>query len=149
MNNKVFAFEGSEAIRLDLMPFTVRMKLDTCHIKISLKQWQSLAISDRRVLVSMPCGSNAEVQPYTDQLTKMLAAISESKVQSVPHAPLLPSEDQLPAPVRNQVGKAGGHINDNAWSKLTDLERYALVKLSRDERHVETLALALHELNLE
>lgn len=50
--------------RLELMPRSVRDKLDRVGIKIHLKDWQAMPLQDRERLRDLPCDSPEEVLDY-------------------------------------------------------------------------------------
>ena len=51
--------------RLDLIPHTVRDKLDRAGIKLHLQEWQLLPLADRKRLRDLPCVRAGEVARYT------------------------------------------------------------------------------------
>lgn len=57
-----------EAPDLDLIPRTVRDKLDRIGIKLHLKEWERLSLSERRQLRDAPCVTAAEIDSYRRQL---------------------------------------------------------------------------------
>jgi len=57
---------------LDLIPRTVRDKLDRSGIKLHLKQWQALSFDARRMLVDLPGGSPAEVVAWAIELERLV-----------------------------------------------------------------------------
>lgn len=49
---------------LELIPRSMRGKLDRARIKLHLAEWQQLALDERRQLVDAPCDTPAEVAGY-------------------------------------------------------------------------------------
>jgi hypothetical protein len=62
----------SEESDLDLIPRSVRDKLDRVRIKLHLKEWQLLSLDERRSLRDRACESPAEVELYRQMLTEMV-----------------------------------------------------------------------------
>ena len=64
----------SDDADLELIPRTVRDKLDRVGIKLHLREWQLLSLEERRLLRDEPCASQAEVNLYRARLTNMVQA---------------------------------------------------------------------------
>ena len=52
------------AADLELIPRSMRDKLDRARIKLHLVEWQQLSLEERRRLVEAPCDMPAEVEEY-------------------------------------------------------------------------------------
>jgi hypothetical protein len=57
---------------LELMPRSVRDKLDRVGIKLHLREWVLLTFDERRRLVEAPCGSDAEAARYAAELDGLI-----------------------------------------------------------------------------
>jgi len=57
---------------LDLMPRSVRDKLDRVGIKLHLKQWQLLALAERHRLCDLACTTDAEVRDYRSEVERLV-----------------------------------------------------------------------------
>lgn len=57
---------------LELMPRSVRDKLDRVGIKLHLREWALLTVDERRRLVEAPCGSDAEAAHYAAALDALV-----------------------------------------------------------------------------
>jgi len=57
---------------LDLIPRSVRDKLDRVGIKLHLRDWQKLSLAERRDLVRQPCDSSDDVDLYRRSLEDMI-----------------------------------------------------------------------------
>jgi hypothetical protein len=55
---------GEEEKELELIPRSIRDKLDRVGIKLHLKDWQKLSLTDRRRLRDLPCDSRDDVARY-------------------------------------------------------------------------------------
>ena len=49
---------------LELIPRSVRDKLDRIGIKVHLKEWQLLSLPERRLLRDLPCAADQDVARY-------------------------------------------------------------------------------------
>lgn len=57
---------------LELMPRSVRDKLDRVGIKLHLREWALLTLDERRWLVAQPCGSDGEAARYAAELDALV-----------------------------------------------------------------------------
>ena len=57
---------------LELMPRSVRDKLDRVGIKLHLREWALLSLDERRRLVDTPCASDAEAAAYATALDALV-----------------------------------------------------------------------------
>jgi hypothetical protein len=53
---------------LELMPRSVRDKLDRVGIKLHLREWALLSLAERRRLVEAPCASDADAARWAAEL---------------------------------------------------------------------------------
>ena len=59
---------------LDLIPRSVRDKLDRVGIKLHLKDWQAFSLDERRALCDRPCAGADDVERYRLALEELLVA---------------------------------------------------------------------------
>ena len=57
---------------LELMPRSVRDKLDRVGIKLHLREWALLTLDERRRLLNAPCGSDDEAARYAEDLDALV-----------------------------------------------------------------------------
>lgn len=57
---------------LELIPRSVRDKLDRVRIKLHLRDWQRLSVDERRGLVDEPCESSDDVARYRQRLEDLI-----------------------------------------------------------------------------
>ena len=55
-----YPFEGPATTSLELIPLSVRHKLDCAEVKLHLQQWQALDIDERALLVREACDTGNE-----------------------------------------------------------------------------------------
>jgi hypothetical protein len=58
-----FQFEADFVDSLRCIPMQVRMKLDTCGIKLKLTHWHQFTQQERQALVEMPCTTAEKSKP--------------------------------------------------------------------------------------
>jgi hypothetical protein len=148
--DRIFGFESELEANLTFMPMTVRFKLDKCGIKLSLAEWQRMPEHRRRELLRVPCDNVAAVANYRRVLCSFVRESSGTEPPTISDAdhPLWMDGD-----IPEQLTKAAEAIGLAApaparWRALTALERFALVKLSRDGRDHRNLEPALREFGL-
>jgi hypothetical protein len=57
---------------LELIPRTVRDKLDRSGIKLHLKEWQLLSLPERQRLRDLPCQTDYDVVRYTNEVEQLI-----------------------------------------------------------------------------
>ena len=128
----------------------VRMKLDTCGVKLKLSHWNQFSQEERIKLVNMPCYSISEVQIYKEFLQNLVRAKTGSfagELTVSPHPPWL-DEVNIPDRVQEKAKVFDVTIASKQWSALTPLQRFALIKLSRPSHENRNFLPALKENNL-
>lgn len=147
---RLFAFEDDFVRTLRCIPMCVRLKLDRTGVKLSLRQWSRFSREDREALRLRPCAAPAEVDAYRDALLRLIAtrggeapAMLPASPEPVWGAPETPEEVARFASARGAPTPAA-----EAWAALEELERYALVKLSRDKHENANFVPALKEFGL-
>ena len=63
-----FQFEADFVESLRCIPMQVRMKLDTCGVKLKLTHWNQFTLAEREALVEMPCTTEDEIETYRQYL---------------------------------------------------------------------------------
>jgi hypothetical protein len=147
---KRFSFEGDIHTSLECVPLTVRRKLDLADIKLSLAGWQQLSRAERLCLCHLPVDLPEDLAIYREVLLafcqradvrwhKLSDPVAESRAWNA---------DKVPAPLREWVRRLNAALDDQAWVRLDEESRYALLKLTDPKRTPEKLVAALIELGL-
>jgi hypothetical protein len=146
----IFGFESDLERNLGCIPMAVRLKLDQCAIKLSLDQWRQLPLADRRDLLQMRCEKEGETANFRRVLEELVKATTGDEIRSLDPAPSRPWDDSdVPVQVARQICELGAvPPTGYQWRALTPLQRFALIKLSRDGDHHRNLIPALREFNL-
>jgi len=146
-----FAFEQDFAGTLRCIPMKVRLKLDLCGIKLSLRQWSQLLPIIRRQLLHSPCETVNEQVAYRETLVELIAKYCDEPLRT-----LAGSDDHLwrdvsvvPTCILAQAERDKVSPPDLArWQRLHALQRFALVKLARSQHENENFVPALREFGL-
>lgn len=150
-DSTIFQFETDFAGALYCIPMAVRRKLDLCGVKVSLKQWNRFTLEQREHLVARECDTPEEIGAYQREVIRLLEARAgdtpelldpvagtEWKDTSVVPQRLIDycKERDVPAPTLAQ------------WGALTELQRFALFKLTRPGHTNENFLPAMREFGL-
>ena len=144
-----FRFEADFADSLRCIPMAVRLRLDLSGVKLKLSEWSKLGLEQRQALADAPCGSSEEIAGFG-----RLAAAWVAQACGAPPA-LMPPADriwentgEIPAQVSDKAAHIGAVIAPGAWAALSDLQRFALIKLSRSSHEGNNFRPALEEFGL-
>ncbi|MGF1490335.1 MAG: nitrate reductase associated protein [Prochloraceae cyanobacterium] len=145
-----FEFESDFVDSLNCIPMTVRMKLDTCGVKLKLSHWNQLNETERQTLVTMPCTTEEESQGYRNYLQQKVTEKTGRPAGELaidPHPPWT-IEEKIPTEVSKKAAAERVEITKQQWSQLTNRQRFALIKLSRSNHENKNFLPALKEFNL-
>lgn len=145
-----FQFEADFVESLRCIPMQVRLKLDTCGVKLKLSHWHQFTPEERQVLVSMPCSTPEENQWYRDFLQTLVTARTgnpASELSVDPHPPWLNAQT-IPPEVQEKAAEFEVILSSQQWENLTPSQRFTLIKLSRSSHENRNFYPALQEFQL-
>lgn len=145
-----FAFEADFVEGLRCIPMQVRMKLDTCGVKLKLAHWNQLSPTEREKLVSMACTTPTESQDYRAFLQELLTQKTGSPANTLPidENPSWENKTMIPPEVQEKAQELAVNLSTEQWASLTPLQRFALIKLSRPSHENRNFYPALKEFGL-
>lgn len=148
---QLFAFESDFVATLRCVPMAVRFKLDRCGIKLSLRQWSRFTRDDRQALLTRPCGGEAETAAYRAVLVALVMLRANEIARPLAEPPCGRWEDRRQvAPVvaghARILGVAPPSLGE--WAALTTLQRFVLIKLTRDNHDNINFLPAMREFGL-
>lgn len=148
--NQFFQFEQDFVASLHCIPMLVRMKLDTCGIKLKLEQWNKFELADRQQLIDQPCNSLAEANDYKQFLTALIAQRTgqSAKALAVDPHPAWENANIVPEAVQTKAASVDQLIQPAQWANLTPIQRFALIKLSRSSHENSNFLPAMQEFGL-
>ena len=128
------------------IPMIVRFKLDRCGIKLKLAEWSRMNELERQHLAEQPCESEEDVLVYRSWLrTTVLKRTGQPTTDlQVDKSPLWMS-DRIPGVVNEKLYELKRTLTDMQWRSFTDLQKFALVKLSRPGHENRNFPIALNE----
>jgi hypothetical protein len=150
MNDLFFDFEADFVSSLHCIPMVVRYKLDTCGVKLKLAHWNQFDVATRTNLVEQPISTPTEMSAYRQRLYHLVKEYSDLPLKDLPIDPNPPwlNDTVVPDTVQDKADKIGVKIDRYQWNKLTPLQRFALIKLSRPSHENSNFLPALREFNL-
>ena len=145
-----FNFEADFVDSLRCIPMVVRMKLDTCGVKLKLAEWNHFTQIECEGLVDLPCQDSAEVAAYQDYVSQLIFQHTghEASLLSVDADPAWLKEREIPATIQTKAAEAGLEITLIQWANLTPIQRFALIKLTRSQHENNNFLPALREFGL-
>ena len=146
----IFRFEADFAETLGCIPMAVRMKLDTCGIKLKLAEWSKLTAGERNELLTASCTTPEETIRYRGRLQSLVLARTQSLPADLPveTAPAWQDTAQVPSDLAEKAAALSVAVTLAQWRQLGELERFALVKLSRPSHESKNFPHALREFGL-
>ncbi|MEO0852064.1 MAG: nitrate reductase associated protein [Cyanobacteria bacterium J06648_11] len=145
-----FQFEADFVQDWRCIPMSVRMKLDTCGLKLKLLHWNHLDASERQTLVDLPCTAADEIEAFRQQVRQFAIARTDIPVKDLPiePEPAWTNGNAIPESVLEKANAEGVAIALTQWQHLTPLQRFALIKLSRPSHENKNFMPALREFQL-
>jgi hypothetical protein len=148
---ETFAFETDfveDNVRC--IPMIVRFKLDACGIKLKLKEWSKMTVEEREHLVNAPCTTTEETTTYRQYLCDTIRRHTGEQATEIPvfQNPAWSVKDELPFPVQEKLKEFNWTIPIPKWKQLSDLQRFALLKLSYPGHENRNFPKAMAEFGL-
>ncbi len=145
-----FQFEADFVDSLRCIPMQVRLKLDTCGIKLKLPQWHRFSPEERQALVDLPCTTESEIQAYRELLQRLVKEREGVAATDLPVEinPEWLNTSTVPTSIQQQAQETGVTITLDQWAALTPEQRFALIKLSRSDHENENFLPAIKEFHL-
>ncbi len=146
---RCFAFEADFTADLRCIPMAVRRKLDLAGIKLRLTHWNGLSEAERQRLLVWS-DDPAALDAMGQWLLERTAAMAEGQAKRLKPAVAEPWQQasELPETLAASCLQLGLTPPEQAWSRLDELERFALVKLSHPGHEHRNLPRALAEFGL-
>lgn len=144
----LFRFEQDKYYALRRIPLAIRLKLDRCGVKLLLGDWVKFSRADREELLALPGARPEEVAAFAVRLKQFITAVGGDPDLSVPldPNPSWAEASTLPASVKDYLTKADLPVPTLAqWKAWSELQRFAVCKLTRAGHDNKNLLPALRE----
>jgi len=145
-----FQFEQDFVNSLRCIPMQVRLKLDTCGVKLKLHHWHQFSQNEREELVKRSCQTQQEITAYRDYLQQLVTQYTGSPAKELDIDPNPPwfHENQIPQQIQDKAAEFNVQITPQQWQQLLPLQRFALLKLSRPSHENKNFYPALQEFGI-
>lgn len=145
-----FDFESDFVNSLNCIPMVVRLKLDTCGVKLKLHHWHQFSHAERESLVVKPCTTTEQALAYQKFLQALVLAKTGEYAKELKTLanPPWQNQEEIPTQVKEKSLEFSLDLTINQWQKLTDLQRFALIKLSQPGHENRNFLPALQEFKL-
>jgi hypothetical protein len=148
-HRRIFAFEADFSGDLRCIPMAVRRKLDLAGVKLKLAHWHGLSEVERRELLAWPDSAD-DLSGLRRWLLARSADLPQGPARSIDplsSAAWLPG-GAIPDILLESCRQLGITLRAEHWSRLDELERFALVKLCHPGHEHRNLPRALEEFDL-
>jgi hypothetical protein len=145
-----FKFEADFVDSLRCIPMVVRLKLDSCGVKLKLAEWNHFTQLECDELVTLPCEESAEVIDYREYVCGLIfrhTGNTASLLEVEAHPAWLNDRD-IPSTIQIKAAEYNLIITQSQWADLTPLQRFALIKLTRSSHENNNFLPALQEFEL-
>ena len=132
------------------IPMIVRFKMDSAGIKLKLSEWSKFNGKERIELALKNCNSEEDAKQYNDYLAGLIKKYTskEATPLTVNDKPEWTDVANVPELLQEKIKKFNYAIREEQWRGLTNLQRFALIKLSREGHESKNLPKALKEFAL-
>lgn len=145
-----FEFEADFVESLRCIPMQVRMKLDTCGVKLKLTHWHQFTQQERQSLVEMPCTTAQDIEIYRDYLQQLVVQHTGTPASdlTIDSHPAWMDATSIPSSIQEKAQELEVAITSQQWAELTPAQRFALIKLSRSSHENKNFLPALQEFQI-
>ena len=132
------------------IPMIVRFKMDKAGIKLKLSEWSKFNTEERINLAQLPCFYDEEINEYNIYLTGLVKRYTQrdAKKLAIEECPLWADTYTIPEILSEKLSEFGWKLPIEKWSGLTNLQRFALLKLCRPNHENRNFPKAIKEFSL-
>ena len=132
------------------IPMIVRFKLDACGIKLKLKEWSKMTYEERAFLAEHAIDSISDIHEYKEYLKRCICnhTGNEATLLTIDLHPGWSLTDRLPDALKEKLNELNLHLSLAQWQKLSTLQRFALLKLTRPGHENKNFPKAMKEFGL-
>lgn len=132
------------------IPMIVRFKMDKVGIKLRLSEWNRFNTEERVQLALMPCFYDEEIDQYhyfLGALVKKYTGRAAARIE-IDEFPLWGDLSVIPEMLVEKLSEFDWSISIEDWKELTNLQRFALLKLCRPKHENKNFPKAMKEFRL-
>jgi hypothetical protein len=145
-----FDFEADFVDSLRCIPMIVRLKLDTCGVKLKLVEWNRFTQSECQQLVESPCEELTAVNTYREYVSELIFQQTGhgASLLEIDPQPAWLNDREIPPAITTKATEHQLNISRSQWKNLTPLQRFALIKLTRSAHENNNFLPAFEEFGL-
>jgi hypothetical protein len=132
------------------IPMIVRFKMDLAGIKLKLTEWVKFTNIEKLCLALSPANNTEQIRHYKIMLNRMIFDHTGQTGTSleINQYPAWSVTDRVPEHLCVYLSGLNKTISSNQWKSLTNLQRFALLKLMREGHENKNFPKALREFGL-
>jgi putative acetyltransferase len=132
------------------IPMIVRFKMDAAGIKLKLSEWSKFSVDERLELAKKICGANDEVQEYNSYLSELIKKYTGEYATAldVDRNPAWANLNQVPQLLQDKLKSFDWRLSVEQWKGLSNLQRFALLKLTKGGHENKNFPKAMKEFGL-
>lgn len=132
------------------IPMIVRFKMDKAGIKLKLAEWSRFSIEERIELAKKECSNENESKLYNNYLGGLIEKYTAKPATAleIEMNPAWANTNSVPEMLNEKLKEFDWQISTEQWRGLTNLQRFALLKLCREGHENKNLPKAMKEFKL-
>jgi hypothetical protein len=132
------------------IPMIVRFKLDAAGIKLKLAEWSRFSVEERDQLTLQHCSNLVEVEIYRNYLHHLVVMHKGNEPVNLmmDNNPPWANLDEVHPSLQAKAKEHNWFISIAQWRSLSNLQRFALLKLYRPGHENKNFPKAMKEFNL-
>ena len=132
------------------IPMIVRFKMDKAGIKLKLSEWSKFNTEERVELALMPCDDEEETNKYNCYLAGLVKkyTVRDATRMEIDQYPLWGDLYSIPGMLTEKLSEFNWSLSIEEWRGLTNLQRFALLKLCRPKHENKNFPKAMKEFHL-
>ena len=129
------------------IPMIVRLKMDKAGIKLRLDEWSRFNVHERVELATKTCDGDKDVVEYAEYTRALIKEHTGRAATplAIDSAPAWSDKNKMPSQLLEKLSEEGVQASIVQWQNLTDLQRFALLKLCRPGHENRNFPKALKE----
>ena len=132
------------------IPMIIRFKMDIAGIKLKLSEWKKFSPEERIELALMNCDFKEASEQYARYLAGLIKKYTrrDPTNMEVNRTPAWKELHTIPGILTEKLKEFDWNLSIVQWECLTDLQRFALLKLCRPGHENKNFPKAMKEFNL-
>jgi len=132
------------------IPMIVRFKMDAAGIKLKLAEWTRFQPEERVQLALLPVFTHEETNKYHQFLISLIAKYTGNQATKLAIDPLpdWANLHQIPSMLQEKLEELQLQLSISQWRKLTNIQRFALIKLCRPGHENKNFPRAITEFGI-